>query len=83
MPPMEADLSQAPRARPLPAHLPGCDFFCLRFGVWYSSSDCAYRTRFSTYAGCANCDQGRFNLRRHAGELARRRWLPVVAPGQE
>lgn len=82
MPPMEAALAQAPCSRPLPGHVPGCDFFCLRFGVWYSSEDCAYRTRFATYDGCANCDQGPFNLKRHSGALSRRRWLPVTAPGQ-
>ena len=83
MPPLEPDVAQERRARPKPGRLPGCDFFCLRFQVWYPSQDCAYRTRFQTYAGCGNCDQGRFNLKRH-GEALHRRWsLPVVAPGQE
>jgi len=49
------------------------DFFCLRFQVWYPSIDCAYRTHWNTCGGCANCDQGRFNLKRHAGSLARLR----------
>ena len=44
----------------------GDDFFCLRYRVWYPSSDCAIRTRFKTSAGCLACDQGRFNLKRHA-----------------
>ena len=83
MPPMEADLAQAPAARSLPGHVPGCDFFCLRFRVWYASEDCAYRTTFQTYAGCRNCDQGRFNLKRHGGAVPRRRWLPILAPDEE
>ncbi len=45
--------------------LPGDDFFCLRYKVWYSSWDCAVRTRFRTAPGCLNCDQGRFNHHRH------------------
>jgi len=49
------------------------DFFCLRFQVWYPSIDCAYRTRWRTCGACANCDQGRFNLKRHAATLARMR----------
>jgi hypothetical protein len=57
---------------------PGDDFFCLRFQVWYPSVDCALRTRFRTSPGCLACDQGRFNLRRHAAELARTRFRPVV-----
>jgi len=48
---------------------PGDDFFCLRYQIWYPSIDCAIRTRYQTSGGCANCDQGRFNLRRHATAL--------------
>lgn len=48
----------------LPRH-PGDDFFCLRYRVWYSSMDCAFRTRFETAPGCLQCEQGRFNLKRH------------------
>ena len=47
------------------------DFYCLRYRVWYPSIDCAYRTRFRTCPGCDNCEQGRFNLKRHAGALIR------------
>jgi len=50
---------------------PGDDFFCQRYQLWYRSIDCAIRTRYRTSGGCANCDQGRFNLRRHAGTLVR------------
>ncbi len=46
------------------------DFFCLRFQVWYSSLDCAIRTKFETCEGCRDCPQGRFNLKRHAAALA-------------
>lgn len=48
---------------------PGDDFFCLRYGVWYRSFDCAARLRFRTFQGCLDCDQGRFNLRRHGRAL--------------
>jgi len=51
---------------------PGDDFYCLRFAVWYNSADCAIRTRDRTCGGCLNCDQGRFNLKRHAAALRQR-----------
>jgi len=51
---------------------PGDDFFCLRYGVWYASFECAVRTRFRTCHGCLECDQGRFNLRRHEQHLESR-----------
>lgn len=55
---------------------PGDDFYCLRYDVWYSSFDCAIRTKFKTCSGCLVCEQGRFNLQRHRIELGRlrRRW---------
>ena len=57
------------------------DFFCLRYRVWYPSHDCALRTRFQSAPGCLRCDQGRFNLKRHAAAIARVRWpLPRAAP---
>lgn len=49
------------------------DFFCLRFGVWYPSFDCAVRTRYRTCPSCRNCEQGRFNLKRHGSVLAQLR----------
>lgn len=49
------------------------DFFCLRYAVWYPSFDCAWRTRDRTAPGCADCEQGRFNLKRHAATLAQSR----------
>ena len=61
--PLEADVRGLPRA-------PEDDFFCVRYQVWYPSFDCAVRTRFRTSGGCLNCDQGRFNERRHATALA-------------
>jgi hypothetical protein len=61
----------------------GCDFFCLRFRVWYPSMDCAARTRFQTYDGCRNCDQGRFNLKRHAETLGSCPSLSLLAPDRE
>jgi hypothetical protein len=56
---------------------PGDDFYCLRFQVWYRSLDCAWRTKFQTCPGCADCEQGRFNLKRHQAALAHVR-LPVI-----
>jgi hypothetical protein len=49
------------------------DFFCLRFGVWYPSIDCAYRTLYRSCPGCLECEQGRFNLKRHRSEFTRTR----------
>jgi len=46
------------------------DFFCLRHGVWYNSVDCAYRTKFHTCPSCENCEQGRFNHKRHNDALS-------------
>lgn len=48
---------------------PGDDFLCIRYQVWYPSIDCAFRTKFKTAPGCLNCDQGRFNFKRHADRL--------------
>jgi hypothetical protein len=57
----------------LPHREPGDDFYCLRFRVWYASIDCAYRTLHETCPGCLNCEQGRFNLKRHRAALLRGR----------
>ncbi len=61
---------------PMPAGRRGSDddFICIRYRVWYPSYDCAIRTRFRTAAGCLRCDQGRFNLKRHAAALRGVRW---------
>lgn len=56
---------------------PDDDFFCLRFQVWYASRDCAIRTKFRTCEGCLDCEQGRFNLKRHAVALRGFRWPPA------
>jgi len=53
---------------------PDDDFYCHRYEVWYPSFDCAVRTKFRTSDGCLNCEQGRFNLKRHAGVLRIARW---------
>lgn len=53
---------------------PGEDFFCLRYKVWYRSYDCAIRTKFKTCRGCLDCDQGRFNHKRHSAALSRVRF---------
>ena len=52
----------------------GDDFFCIRYRVWYPSFDCAIRTKFRTAEGCLRCDQGRFNLKRHAAAVRGIRW---------
>jgi hypothetical protein len=56
----------------------GDDFFCHRFNVWYRTHDCAVRTKFRTYDGCLGCDQGRFNLRRHAASLTGIRFPLII-----
>ena len=61
-------------ASPSGSPLPGDDFFCNRYRVWYPSFDCAFRTRFRTSEGCLRCDQGRFNLKRHAASVRGLRW---------
>ena len=48
---------------------PADDFFCLRYQIWYPSPECAIRTKFKTSAGCLDCEQGRFNLKRHSAAL--------------
>ena len=72
--PKHDDTIEPARASP---RLPGDDFYCLRYRLWYASRDCAYRTLHATAPGCEGCDQGRFNLRRHVGTLLR-----VEAPRQ-
>ena len=52
----------------------GDDFFCIRYRVWYPSFDCAIRTKYRTSEGCLRCDQGRFNLKRHASAVRAVRW---------
>lgn len=66
-------VATATEERKLPFHSayrgPDDDFYCHRFEVWYSSFDCAIRTQFRTCGSCANCDQGRFNAKRHGSAL--------------
>jgi len=52
----------------------GDDFFCVRYQVWYPSFDCAIRTKHRTSEGCLDCEQGRFNFKRHESALARYRF---------
>jgi len=67
----EADYSRTDAVpwEPARSGSPRDDFYCLRFAVWYPSYDCAFRTRFRTSHGCLDCEQGRFNLKRHAEAL--------------
>lgn len=83
MPPELALIPSSIRPRSGLDYEAGCDFYCLRFQVWYPSVDCAVRTRFHTYEGCRDCDQGRFNLKRHRAALAGIPCPPAVAPAQE
>ncbi len=57
------------------------DFFCLRYQVWYPSRDCAIRTKYKTSGGCLDCDQGRFNLKRHAASLRGHRFPTPIEDG--
>lgn len=76
--PVEND-EDARDPRPDGPRQPGDDFYCIRFEVWYPSTDCAFRTRFRTSGGCLGCEQGRFNLKRHAGTLRGVRWVGPTA----
>ncbi len=67
-------LDDAPGARPDGTRSTEDDFVCIRYRVWYPSFDCAIRTRFQTSPGCLQCDQGRFNLKRHRSALRGFRW---------
>jgi hypothetical protein len=60
----------APSPLPCSYRAPEDDFFCVRYQVWYPSFDCAIRTRFRTSDACLECDQGRFNLKRHRSALS-------------
>jgi len=44
---------------------PNADFYCWKYGVWYNLMDCCYRHDERTYEGCADCGQGRSNLRQN------------------
>jgi len=70
----DEDADDAPQAIPVGRRCADDDFFCLRYRVWYPSYDCAIRTKFHTSEGCLRCDQGRFNLKRHASSLRGIRW---------
>jgi len=67
-----------PRVIPVGRRDTGDDFFCIRYRVWYPSFDCAIRTRFRTAEGCLRCDQGRFNLKRHAAAMRGIHWRLAV-----
>lgn len=51
--------------------LPGDDFYCWRFQVWYDSLDCAVRTLHRTAPGCRDCEQGLRNLALNRGDALR------------
>jgi hypothetical protein len=68
----------APLPGPIGRPSPGDDFFCIRYAVWYPSFDCAIRTQYQTSEGCLRCDQGRFNLKRHAAAVRGIRWRLLV-----
>ena len=72
--PHEDVVDDAPETSPAGTREAGDDFFYIRYRVWYPSVDCAIRTRFRTAEGCLRCDQGRFNLKRHAAAVRGMRW---------
>lgn len=76
--PQEAGLGVLERMR-LSRRESDDDFFCLRYEVWYPSFDCAMRTKFRTSPGCQQCQQGRFNLKRHSQALRQVRF-PLLEP---
>ena len=43
----------------------GADFYCWKYGVWYNLMDCCYRHEKRTFDGCADCGQGRGNLKQN------------------
>ncbi len=59
---------------------PDADFYCWRFKIWYNTLDCAFRTRYRSFEGCANCNQGDFNLKNRARELQITRYLGGTKP---
>jgi len=44
---------------------PDADFYCWKYGVWYNLMDCCDRHHDRTYSGCADCGQGRSNLKQN------------------
>ena len=57
--------------------LPGDDFYCFKYQVWYRADDCAFRHHYQTFAGCVECRQGAFNLERRSAPPARVRWTEL------
>lgn len=52
---------------------PDADFYCWKYGVWYNLMDCCDRHHDETYDGCADCGQGRSNLKQNLGRFQARR----------
>jgi hypothetical protein len=50
------------------------DFYCWKFGVWYNLMDCCERHHDETYSGCADCGQGRSNLKQNIERFQEHRW---------
>jgi hypothetical protein len=62
--------------------LPGDDFYCFKYQVWYRTEDCTFRHHFRTFAGCADCRQGAFNLLRRGGRPVKARWTELLPPAR-
>lgn len=56
---------------------PDANFFCWKYGVWYNVMDCCYRHFRKTFSGCADCGQGRNNLK-----VNQERFLAGGHPGE-
>ncbi len=59
----------------------GSDFYCWKYGVWYNLMDCCNRHDERTYSGCADCGQGRGNLRQNLNRYRTLREKPRSAHG--
>ena len=60
----------------------GADFYCWKYGVWYNLMDCCYRHDKRTYEGCADCGQGRSNLKQNAGRYQTSSLRPRTTRGR-
>jgi hypothetical protein len=62
-----------------PPRLPGDDFFCWKFQMWYRLKDCLVRHAYETTHECAECDQGAANLEISGPPQSLPRWTRLPA----
>ncbi|MDQ7006019.1 MAG: hypothetical protein Q9Q40_02180 [Acidobacteriota bacterium] len=60
---------------------PRDDFYCWKYGVWYSLKDCVFRHAWKTTAVCARCPQGGANLELLPTVPKRPRWARTLCLG--